>query len=175
MLSATSEHTGLLLTSPKPRRQGYDESPRLMPNQHAVWRSGTSSVFSAVQHGEVWPSYSVNALTVSCLRTYRCRVVGAVVATMGYSSIRPTGWRRLRPPSTTSPDAPPSSQGEGGVKSSGGGVALGSPGLLPYAPSHALGSLGPGALGPLGPPFKKKQAGRPAALQWPPSPLWLVC
>ena len=44
-------------------------------------------------------------------------MVGAVVATMGYSSIRPTGWKRLRPPSTTSPDAPPSSQGEGGVKS----------------------------------------------------------
>ena len=86
---ATSEHTGLWLTLPKPQRQGYNESPRLMPSQHAVWRSGTSSAFSAVQHGEAWHRYSVNALTVSCLQMYRRRI--GVVATTGYSSIRRTG------------------------------------------------------------------------------------
>ena len=65
--------------------------------------------------GGVWPSYSVNALTVSCLQMYRRRV-GAMAA-VGYSFIRRTDWRQWRLPSTTSPGAPPSSQGGEGVKS----------------------------------------------------------
>ena len=83
------QHTGLWLTLPKPQRQGHNESPRLMPSQHAVWRSGTSSAFSAVQRGGVWLSYNGNELTVSCLPMYRRRM--GAVATMGHGFIRKTG------------------------------------------------------------------------------------